>query len=216
VSDKTPIDNTPIIEDKTNGVENVNASTNNNLSIIEWLRSYLILASIAVPIVIFDQWSKFLVRDSLRLGQTWMPLKFLKPYVRIVHWKNTGAAFGIFQKGGGIFTILAIIVVIIIIYYYPRVQKDDWTLKLAMGLQLGGALGNLIDRMIRGHVTDFISVSILPVFNIADASIFIGVLVLIIGVWLSERSLESKNGLGDDEAHGLIQTTEQAEEVPID
>jgi signal peptidase II len=60
-------------------------------------------------------------------------------------------------------------------------------MRLAMGLQMGGAIGNLIDRVVVGHVTDFISVGTFAVFNVADASISVGVAVLILGVWLQER-----------------------------
>jgi signal peptidase II len=72
------------------------------------------------------------------------------------------------------------------------VEAEDWTLKLAMGLQLGGAAGNLIDRLLMGKVTDFISISVFPVFNIADASISVGVAVLLLGVWLKEREEKLK------------------------
>ena len=93
-----------------------------------------------------------------------------------------------FQQGGGVFAILAVIVVIAIIYYFPRVEEDDWPLRLAMGMQLAGALGNLIDRLtLGGKVTDFISVMTFPVFNVADSSITLGVAVLILGVWWKER-----------------------------
>jgi len=67
------------------------------------------------------------------------------------------------------------------------VEMEDWSLKLAMGLQLGGAAGNLVDRLLVGRVTDFISVGVFPVFNVADSSISIGVVVLLIGVWIKER-----------------------------
>ena len=106
---------------------------------------------------------------------------------RIVHWKNTGAAFGIFQGFGNVFTILAIIVSIAILYYFPQVPRRDWTLRLAMGLQLGGAIGNLIDRLLFGSVTDFISLGNFAVFNVADASISIGVAILVLGMLVKER-----------------------------
>jgi signal peptidase II len=109
-----------------------------------------------------------------------------------VHWYNTGAAFGMFQNGNTVFTILAFIVIGAIIIYYPVVENEDWTLKLAMGLQLGGATGNLIDRLMIQKVTDFISVGTFPVFNIADASISVGVVVLLLGVWIKERQDKRK------------------------
>jgi signal peptidase II len=151
---------------------------------------YWQIVLIAVVIVALDQWTKSLVRASLPLGGTWLPepLAWLSPYARIVHWYNTGAAFGIFQQGGMVFTVLAFLVIGLILYYYPHVEQADWSLRLAMSMQLGGAAGNLIDRLTIGHVTDFISVGTFPVFNIADASITIGAAVLFLGVWLTERA----------------------------
>lgn len=142
-----------------------------------------------------DQWTKWWVRENIEFGGQWMPssLSWLSPYARIVHWYNSGAAFGIFQDGNLVFTILAFIVVGALIYYFPQTEKDDWLLKLAMGLQLGGAIGNLIDRLMMGKVTDFISIANFPVFNIADASISVGVLVLLAGVWLREQQEKKRN-----------------------
>ncbi len=146
------------------------------------------LFGVAGVSVALDQWTKWWVRESIPFGGQWLPegLLWLSPYARLVHWYNSGAAFGMFQNGNMVFTVLAFIVIGAILYYYPQVE-DDWTLKLAMGLQLGGAVGNLIDRLMMGKVTDFISISVFPVFNIADASISIGVAVLLLGVWLKER-----------------------------
>jgi signal peptidase II len=162
-----------------------------------------VLIGIAGIIVTLDYFTKDLVRQSLSLGESWMPLQWLAPYARIVHWRNSGAAFGIFQNGGLIFTGLAIIVSIFIIFYFPQVPKEEWALRLAMGMQLGGALGNLLDRLLfDGYVTDFISVGSFPVFNVADSSISVGVCVLILGVWISERKLkkekESEEADSDD------------------
>ena len=109
------------------------------------------------------------------------------PYARIIHWQNTGAAFGIFQQFGDVFLVLSLIVSIAIIYYFPQVPHSEWYMRLAMGLQLGGAVGNLIDRIYQGHVTDFISVGDFAVFNVADSSISVGVAVLVLGMWLKER-----------------------------
>ena len=86
-----------------------------------------------------------------------------------------------------VFTVLAFVVIGAILYYYPQVSRVDWPLRLAMSMQLGGAIGNLIDRLTIGHVTDFISVGTFPVFNIADSSISVGCVVLLLGVWWQER-----------------------------
>lgn len=149
---------------------------------------------IAILIAGLDQWTKWLVRVNIPAGGTWLPesLEWLSPYARIVHWYNTGAAFGIFKEGGMVFTVLAFIVIGAILYYYPQVERSDWSLRLAMSMQLGGAIGNLIDRLTIGRVTDFISVGTFPVFNVADASISVGCVVLLVGVWLNEMAQKKK------------------------
>lgn len=154
------------------------------------LQKYGTIFLIAAVIVILDQWTKTLVRVNLAFGATWLPdsLLWLSPYARIVHWYNTGAAFGMFKDASMILTILAFVVIGAILFYYPQVEQDDWLLRLALSLQLGGALGNLIDRLTIGHVTDFISVGNFPVFNVADASITIGAVLLFLSVWLRERA----------------------------
>lgn len=154
------------------------------------IRNYVVLILIAVGVVALDQWTKWLVRENLPFQGTWLPdwLSWLSPYARIVHWHNSGAAFGMFQGASDIFTVLAFVVIAAILYYFPRVEQGDWPLRLAMGLQLGGALGNLIDRLTRdGKVTDFISIGTFPVFNIADSSISVGVVVLLLSVWIRDR-----------------------------
>ena len=158
--------------------------------LIRYFRDYAVLLGTGIVVVTLDQWTKWWVRTSLPYQGTWLPswLDWLSPYARIVNWSNSGAAFGSFQNGNSVFTVLAIIVICAILYYYPRVEADDWTLRLAMGLQLGGAAGNLVDRLLMQKVTDFISIGNFPVFNIADSSISVGVVVLLLGVWIKERS----------------------------
>jgi signal peptidase II len=150
---------------------------------------YLFLIIFGGVIIGLDQWTKALVRSHVPLGTDWLPgaLAWLLPYARIRHWYNSGAAFGIFQNGNLVFTILAIIVIILIFYYFPRTQRGDWWLRVAMVMQFAGAAGNLIDRLFFKQVTDFISVGNFAIFNFADASISTGVAVLLIGVWLKER-----------------------------
>ncbi len=154
------------------------------------LQDYLTLFVLGGGIVLLDQWTKWLVRTRIPFQSSWLPdgWEGLAPYARVVHWNNSGAAFGMFQSGSLVFTILAFLVIGAILYYYPRVEAGDWPLRIAMGMQLAGALGNLIDRLTQGgQVTDFISVGNFPVFNIADASISVGVVVLILGVWWKEN-----------------------------
>jgi signal peptidase II len=156
----------------------------------KYIKDYVFLFSIAGFVVLLDQLTKYLVRTNLAFSEAWSPWTWLMPYARIVNWQNTGAAFGILQQFGGVFTILAIIVSLGIIYYFPQVPRSDWLIRLALSLQLGGALGNFIDRVTRGYVTDFVSIGNFAVWNIADACISIGTVLLILGIWLNERKKE--------------------------
>lgn len=153
----------------------------------KYLWDYVVLIGVAGIIVAFDQWTKYLVRTRIPFGGSWSPWSWLEPYARIVHWQNTGAAFGMFQGFGIVFTVLAIVVAMAILYYFPRVPRNEWALRLAMVMQMGGAVGNLIDRLTEGTVTDFVSVGTFAVFNVADASISVGTAILILAVWISER-----------------------------
>jgi signal peptidase II len=173
------------------------------------LRQYGGLIAIVGIVIALDQYTKWLVRESLALGATWLPtgMEWLAPYARIVHWYNTGAAFGIFQGMGIVFALLAFVVIGVILYYYPQVPQEDWWLRLAMSLQLAGALGNLIDRLLHGwRVTDFVSVGNFPVWNVADASITVGTIILLLGLFWKEIIQKPKPGIADTssdtEEHG--------------
>ncbi len=161
-----------------------------------WL-DYLFLFFVGAVIIGLDQWTKAIVRANVPVGSDWLPagLAWLLPYARIRHWYNSGAAFGIFQNGNLVFSILAVIVILLILYYYPRTQRNDWWLRVAMAMQFAGAAGNLIDRLFFKQVTDFISVGNFAIFNIADASISTGVVVLLIGVWLKELEEKKRAGM---------------------
>lgn len=146
----------------------------------DYYPDYAFLFSIAGLIIIFDQITKFIIRQTIPFAQAWMPLDWLAPYFRFVNWHNQGAAFGILQGFGGIFGILAIIVSLAIINYYPVIPRHDKWMRVALALQLAGAMGNLIDRLTVGAVTDFVSIWRFPVFNVADLSITVGVIVLLL------------------------------------
>jgi len=170
------------------------------LSIGHILRSYLLLIVLAGMVVVLDQISKEWVRQNLQPYQSITPIESLDGIFRIVHAQNMGAAFGIFQQGSLLFTLLAIVVALVIVYYYPQIHAKDIPLRLALGLQLGGAVGNLVDRLNHGHVTDWIAVGNFPVFNIADSSITVGAAVLVLGVWMAERQVKKALQLEQDAA----------------
>ncbi len=154
---------------------------------------------VAAVVIFADQYTKYLVRANLAFNQSWNPIAWLAPYARILHTRNSGAAFGMFQDASLLFAVIAVIVSLVIIYYGLRLPAGYWWIRIVLGMQLGGALGNLIDRLLfAGKVTDFISVTIpfihydFAVFNVADASISVGVALLILTMWIEGRRSAKK------------------------
>jgi len=138
-------------------------------------------------IFLTDQASKYLVLRNLSLGEEWNPIPFLRPFVTVTHVTNTGAAFGLFQDQGTLFAIVAILVVVGIVVFYRYLPPNQLWLRVSLGLQLGGALGNLLDRVRLGSVVDFIDFKIWPVFNLADTAIVSGVTILAFYLLFSEQ-----------------------------
>lgn len=181
-----------------------------------YIKDYAFLFLISGTVILLDQWTKNIVRSNLSFGEIWPQNHWIVDYARIVHWANTGAAFGIFQDFGTVFSILAVIVSVAIIYYFPKVPREDWLIRIALGLQMGGAIGNLIDRLTIGHVTDFVSLDRFAVFNVADASISFGTALLVIGLWQNERKEKAKQSSStseDDPESQDISGTPPLEEV---
>jgi signal peptidase II len=149
------------------------------------LRSDLIFFVIAALVVALDQATKYLVRANLALGES-VPKE---GPLRITDVTNTGAVFGILQGQTLFLTITTFFGLAAILLYYLYPPMEHGILRVALGLQLGGAVGNLVDRVrLGGKVTDFIDVGPWPNFNVADSSIVVGVAV-IIGFFLLAESL---------------------------
>ncbi len=164
-----------------------------------WL-DYVILAATAGLIVFLDQWTKSWVRANVPMGTDYLPesLSWLAPFARIRHWHNTGTIFGLFKDASMVFTVLAFVVIGLILFFYPQTPRKDWWLRVVLGIQLGGAIGNLVDRLMFGRVTDFISVGNFAIFNIADASISVGAAILGV-VILYETWMEKKKAAAPPE-----------------
>ncbi|HCS38525.1 MAG TPA: signal peptidase II [Anaerolineaceae bacterium] len=158
----------------------------------KFFKSISWLLVIATFIIIIDQLTKYFIRQYMVYGETWAPWDWMMPYARLLYIHNTGAAFGLFKDGNPIFMALAVIVSGVIIYYYPQVPKEEKVIRFALSLQLAGAVGNLIDRIFFGRVTDFISVGNFAIFNVADSSITVGVIILLIAVWWQDRNEKKK------------------------
>ena len=159
------------------------------------LKNYGLLVLIVAVIIVLDQWTKSLVLKNIPLNQMWRPGEWPISWFRFVFVQNTGVAFGMFKDQSTLFTILPFIVSALIIYYYVQIPNPDWALRLALSMQLGGAIGNLIDRLTLGYVVDFVSVGTFPVFNVADACITVGVGILLLDMFLEERREKMKAAL---------------------
>ncbi|WP_287482111.1 signal peptidase II [Caldilinea sp.] len=145
-------------------------------------RAWLVLL-VAGIVIALDQWTKELVRRSIPDYTSVVPIPALGEYFVFEHVHNYGAAFGILQNMGNLFIIVAIVVVVGILAYVRYLPTEDWLVRLFLGLMLGGAIGNVIDRITQGYVTDFIKMGIpgvyyWPNYNIADSAIVIGVIGL--------------------------------------
>jgi signal peptidase II len=156
------------------------------------LKNYGSLVLIVAVILVLDQWTKSLVLKNIPLNQMWRPGEWSISWFRFVFVQNTGVAFGMFKDQSTLFTILPFIVSALIIYYYTQIPNPDWALRLALSMQLGGAIGNLIDRLTLGYVVDFVSVGTFPVFNVADACITVGVGILLLDMFIEERREKMK------------------------
>jgi signal peptidase II len=144
---------------------------------IDWRT--LTLFFIAGIVIALDQYTKHLVRAYIPVYTSWMPIAWLEPFVTFTHVENTGAAFGLFKSMSYVFVGVAVVVVVLISIYHKQIAGASWMLRVAFGLQMGGAAGNAIDRILRnGVVTDFVDVRIWPIWNVADSAVVVGTALL--------------------------------------
>ncbi len=163
------------------------------------LKSNLMLVLIALVVIALDQLTKRAVQQNLALGEA---LLVLPPweFVRIVHWVNTGAAFGIFQGGNAILIGLTIAITIAILVYYQTLPEDHFFQRICLALMVGGSIGNLIDRLTLGYVVDFVAVGSFPVFNLADSCVTVSVILLLISMIIEERKAQSTEKPSEEDA----------------
>jgi len=139
----------------------------------------LVPVLIVLGIIFLDRITKIYFSHFLSVGES---LPIIRNFLHMTLVHNTGIAFGWFRDQGIVFIIIPIIAIFLLIYnitYYQRNrEKISWTYCLAFSLILGGAIGNLIDRVYYGYVIDFIDFQIWPVFNIADSAITIGAVMI--------------------------------------
>jgi len=162
----------------------------------------------ALVVLLLDQVTKFAVTQTLGQPGEIHSIDIVGSWVRLSYTTNTGAAFGIFPTGTLFFTAVAIIAVPILLVARSYIADRSWWVTVVFGMLVGGALGNLIDRLRMGHVVDFIDVGIgdlrWPAFNIADSSFVIGVIILALFLGLSgERRGELAGDDRPDQPHAV-------------
>lgn len=173
------------------------------------------LALLVVLVVIgIDQWTKALVVKNIPFGSE-QPFPVFGHNLYFWHIHNTGAAFSMLAGEGGavILSLLIVIAIAVVLTLYIRMlNTGPWFYKLIFGLILGGAIGNLIDRVVHhGYVVDFISFRIpewhyeFAIFNIADACISVGVVLLFLCVLFSNRTAEKGDTLQDGDEQSSVE-----------
>lgn len=183
-------------EEPTNVAQDVKAggeSTPQEAPAASWREKGIVFLVMAI-VLLADHLSKLYVEARMPMNSTWVPFPELESLFRITHVSNTGAAFGLFQSGSLVLSIVAVVVAVVIILYNFHLPGHLYWYRLALGLQLGGALGNLLSRVRLGHVTDFIDVGPIPVFNVADMSIVTGTILLGFLMLVNEPKITDEAG----------------------
>ena len=173
-----------------------------------WFRKAWLVLLVAGIVIALDQWTKQLIRVSVPKHTSVVPIEQLGRYFLFEHVDNYGAAFGILQNQGNLFIVIAAVVAVAILVYVRYLPLDQWLVRVLLGLQLGGALGNVMDRMQQGYVTDFVKMGIpgvyyWPNYNIADSAIVIGVVGLGIYILVDDfkgQRAAKENTLEDETA----------------
>lgn len=166
---------------------------------VTW-REASILLSVAGLVITIDQWTKNAIEANIPLNSIVVPFPAIEPLFRFTHVANTGAAFGMFQDNSIIFMILAVLVSLGICYYnFFVLEGDQRLLRVALGMQMGGALGNFIDRVRIGHVTDFLDFGPWYIFNIADAAIVGGAIILGVMVFQEIREEQRQTAVSSQQ-----------------
>ena len=154
-----------------------------------WKQMFVVFL-VALIVILLDQASKRYIEANVVYNTSWMPLERLAPFFQITHIGNTGIAFGLFSGGGMIFALIAIVVTGAIVYIAYTLPAGHTAMRIILGIVLGGAIGNLIDRLRQGYVTDFLDFGPWPVFNVADMAVVFGAIALAIMMFYEERQLK--------------------------
>jgi len=144
----------------------------------------MLLIFVALLVFAADRVTKLLVEQHLPLDR---PVSLIDGLVYLTHTQNTGAAFSLGRSYGTFYLVFALVASVVIVVVYRRLGPGQLVLRVAMGMILGGALGNAFDRLVSSSVTDFIDLRWWPVFNLADSCIVVGAVLIVLDQVFSRR-----------------------------
>jgi signal peptidase II len=178
-------------------------------------RPGLLFALVFGGTLLLDQVTKILVRSRMVASES---IDLVEGFLAITYVRNTGAAFGLMPGRQSLFIAVAVVVLVAVAVYWYRSRPDVVLVVVALGLVAAGAIGNFIDRMLVGRVTDFIDVlaDLFPVFNVADSALIVGVAMLMLWIILApegrpERAEADTGGESPDEvAEGAAEADAEA------
>ena len=157
-------------------------------------RKYVLFTVFAVVSLVLDQWTKVMARDVLRPRGPFNPKVIIQGFFDLRYAENPGVAFSMFQDlpGGRILlTLLAVVALVVVVAYLRKTPVEATRVHIALGLVGGGAIGNLVDRVMYGKVTDFIvwkkGIHEWPAFNVADAALCVGVGLMVLDMFLTRK-----------------------------
>ena len=154
------------------------------------VRNYALI----VFVILIDQWTKWLVVNKMDIAES---IPIIENFFYIRSHRNEGAAWGILQGQMGLFYFITIVVVIGLVYLLHKYKDESKLMAISLSLFLAGAIGNFIDRLLQQSVVDFLDFYIFtynyPIFNIADSSLVIGAILMIISMFLEEKMKSRKN-----------------------
>ena len=150
------------------------------------------MVGVMIFVLAVDQFTKWIVKENLFIGQSFPEEGFF----RFTHTLNTGSAFGLFRGQTTFLLIASVAAIIILLLYFKNSDLPPLILRTCLGMQIGGALGNLLERITLGHVTDFIDVGPWYIFNIADSAIVISIFIII---WTYIKNPPTESTEGNDE-----------------
>jgi signal peptidase II len=163
-------------------------------------RKYVLFGAFTAISLVLDQWTKALARTHLKPLSPLHPKVVIDGFFNLRYSENPGVAFGMLQQvpGGRLWlTLLAVVAFVLVIFYLRSTEAKATRMHVALGLVGGGALGNVIDRVVYGRVTDFIvwhyKVHEWPAFNIADAALCVGVGLMVLDMFLNRPAAASSS-----------------------